>query len=146
MTRVLFLCVHNSARSQMAEAFLKKHGGGRFEAESAGLEPGSLNPYAVRAMAELGIDISGNATKSVFDFAKEGRRYDLVVTVCSKEAAERCPIFPGPHEKLHWPFDDPAVLTESALALSEEEIMAGTRLIRDEIEKAVLDLIDGSAG
>jgi arsenate reductase (thioredoxin) len=136
MTKVLFLCVHNSARSQMAEAFLKKHGGGRFEAESAGLEPGSLNPYAVRAMAELGIDISRNATKSVFDLAKEGRRYDLVVTVCSKEAAERCPIFPGPHEKLHWPFDDPAALTGS-----DAEIMAGTRRIRDEIEKAVLGLV-----
>ena len=123
----------------MAEAFLKKQGGGRFEAESAGLEPGHLNPYVLRAMAELGIDISGNATKSVFDLAAAGRRYDLVVTVCSKEAAERCPIFPGPHEKLHWPFDDPA-----ALEGSDEEIMEGTRKIREEIEKAVLDLIEDS--
>lgn len=119
----------------MAEAFLKKFGEGRFEAESAGLEPGTLNPYAVRAMAELGIDISRNATKSVLDLAAAGRRYDLVVTVCSKEAAERCPVFPGPHERLHWPFDDPA-----ALEGSDEEIMAGTRRIRDEIEAAVADL------
>ncbi len=108
MTKVLFLCVHNSARSQMAEAFLKKYGAGRFEVESAGLEPGKLNPYVVRAMAEVGIDISGNPTKSVFDLYKAGRRYHTVVTVCSKEAAERCPIFPGLSEKLHWPFEDPA--------------------------------------
>ena len=134
MIRVLFLCVHNSARSQMAEAFLKKYGAGRFEAESAGLEPGSLNPFAVRAMGEIGIDISHNATKSVFDFAAEGRRYDVVVTVCSKEAAERCPIFPGAHKKLHWPFPDP-----SAYGGSDEEKMAGTRRIRDMIEAEVVE-------
>jgi len=136
MTRVLFLCVHNSARSQMAEAFLKKYGEGKFEAESAGLEPGKLNPYVVRAMAESGIDISRNVTKSVFDFAAEGRRYDVVVTVCSKEAAERCPIFPGQHRKLHWPFPDP-----SALAGSDAEKMEETRRIRDMIEEAVKDFV-----
>ncbi len=134
MTRVLFLCVHNSARSQMAEAFLKKRAPDRFEAESAGLEPGRLNPYVVRAMAEKGIDISRNATRSVFDLARAGRSYDVVVTVCSKEAAERCPIFPGPSKKLHWPFDDP-----SALKGSDEEIMDGVRGIRDRIEAAVME-------
>jgi len=139
MTRVLFLCVHNSARSQMAEAFLKKYGGGKFEAESAGLEPGKLNPYVVRAMAESGIDISRNVTKSVFDFAAQGRRYDVVVTVCSKEAAERCPIFPGSHRKLHWPFPDP-----SALAGSESEKMEETRRVRDMIESAVKNFIEES--
>ena len=133
MQRVLFLCVHNSARSQMAEAFLKKYGGDRFQAESAGLEPGKLNPYVVRAMAELGIDISKNLTKSVFDLAKAGRSYDVVVTVCSKEAAERCPAFPGAAEKLHWPFDDP-----SSFSGSEEEIMEGVRRVRDQIERAIL--------
>jgi arsenate reductase len=138
MKKVLFLCVHNSARSQMAEAFLKKHGGDRFQAESAGLEPGKLNPYVVRAMAEVGIDISGKETKSVFDLAAAGASYDLVVTVCSKEAAERCPIFPGKHEKLHWPFDDP-----SSFKGSDEEIMAKVRRIRDQIEAAVKDLIAG---
>ena len=132
MQRVLFLCVHNSARSQMAEAFLKKYGGDRFQAESAGLEPGKLNPYVVRAMAELGIDISKNLTKSVFDLAKAGRSYDVVVTVCSKEAAERCPVFPGAAEKLHWPFDDP-----SSFSGSDEEIMEGVRRVRDQIEEAV---------
>lgn len=135
MTKVLFLCVHNSARSQMAEAFLKRLGEGSFEAESAGLEPGRLNPYVVRAMAEAGIDISRNPTKSVFDLAAEGRSYDLVVTVCSKEAAERCPIFPGRAERLHWPFADP-----STFAGSDEEIMERVRGVRDEIEKAVLAL------
>jgi len=108
MTMVLFLCVHNSARSQMAEAFLRQFGGGRFEVESAGLEPGTLNPFVVRAMAEVGIDISRNATKSVFDLHAAGKTYDAVVTVCSKEAAERCPIFPGRAERQHWPFDDPS--------------------------------------
>ena len=136
MTRVLFLCVHNSARSQMAEAFLKKHGGGKFEAESAGLEPGKLNPYVVRSMSEIDIDISHNVTKSAFDFAAEGRRYDVVVTVCSKEAAERCPIFQGQHRKLHWPFPDPSALTGS-----ESETMEETRRIRDMIENAVKNFI-----
>lgn len=140
MTRVLFLCVHNSARSQMAEAFLKRLGGGRFESESAGLEPGRLNPYVVRAMAEAGIDISSNPTKSVFDLAAAGKTYDVVVTVCSKEAAERCPVFPGLAERLHWPFADP-----SAFKGSDEEIMARVRCVRDEIEKAVGELVAGRA-
>ena len=140
MTRVLFLCVHNSARSQMAEAFLKHLAGDRFEAESAGLEPGKLNPYVVRAMAESGLDISRNPTKSVFDLAAAGRSYDLVVTVCSKEAAERCPVFPGRAERLHWPFADP-----SAFKGSDEEIMARVRCVRDEIEKAVGELVAGRA-
>ncbi|MDP2790784.1 MAG: arsenate reductase ArsC [Rectinemataceae bacterium] len=132
MIKVLFLCVHNSARSQMAEAFLKKMGGNRFEVESAGLEPGKLNPYVVRALAESGIDISGNQTKSVFDFVRLGRAYDYVITVCSKEAAERCPIFPGATKKLHWAFADP-----SAFAGTDEEIMTQVRVVRDEIKHAV---------
>ena len=140
MIKVLFLCVHNSARSQMAEAFLRKHGGGRFEAESAGLEPGSLNLHVVRAMAEAGIDISRNETKSVFGLFEAKRTFDVVVTVCSKEAAERCPIFPGMHEKLHWPFADPA-----AMAGTDEEIMAAVREVRDGIEAAVKDFIAAHA-
>ena len=134
MTKVLFLCVHNSARSQMAEAFLKKYAGDRFEVESAGLEPGSLNPFVVRAMSEVGIDISHNSTKSVFELFKAGRVFQYVVTVCSKEAAEKCPIFPGLSEKLHWPFSDPSTFTGS-----DEEIMAGVRIVRDQIEDAVKD-------
>jgi len=140
MTRVLFLCVHNSARSQMAEAFLKKHGGGRFVAESAGLEPGSLNPFVVRAMAEVGVDISGNPTKSVFDLFREGKVYQAVVTVCSKEAAERCPIFPGLSEKIHWPFPDP-----SSFKGSDDEVMARVRAVRDDIEAAVREFVAARA-
>jgi arsenate reductase (thioredoxin) len=135
MTKVLFLCVHNSGRSQMAEAFLKKYAGDRFEVESAGLEAGKLNPYVVRAMAEIGIDISRNATKSVWDLFQAGRVFQIVVAVCSKEAAARCPIFPGLSKKFHWPFEDPA-----ALSGSDDEIMAGTRRIRDQIEAAVKEL------
>lgn len=136
MTKVLFLCVHNSARSQMAEAFLKKWGGGRFAAESAGLEPGTLNPFVVRAMAEVGIDISGNATKSVFDLFRQERIFQIVVTVCSKEAAERCPIFPGLAERHHWPFDDP-----SSFRGTEDEIMSRVRVVRDQIEAAVREFV-----
>lgn len=120
----------------MAEAFLKKHGDGRFEVESAGLEPGKLNPFVVRAMAEVGIDISGNPTKSVFDLFNAKKAFQVVVTVCSKEAAERCPIFPGLSEKLHWPFSDPSAFTGS-----DDEIMAKVRAVRDEIEAAVKKFI-----
>ncbi len=136
MIKVLFLCVHNSARSQMAEAFLKKHGGGRFEAESAGLEPGKLNPYVIRAMAEAGIDISLNPVKSVFDLFAAKKTFQVVVTVCSKEAAERCPIFPGLAEKHHWPFADPSTFTGN-----DEEIMTRVREVRDQIESAVMEFV-----
>ena len=132
MTKVLFICVHNSARSQMAEAFLKKYGGENFTSESAGLEPGKLNLIVVNAMKEVGIDISTNETKSVFDFFKQGRKYNYVITVCDESNAERCPIFPGVTKTLHWSFKDP-----SALKGSYEEKLAGTRAIRDEIEKRV---------
>ncbi|MDX9957367.1 MAG: arsenate reductase ArsC [Clostridia bacterium] len=136
MTKVLFLCVHNSARSQMAEAYLNKLAGERFAAESAGLEPGKLNPFVVRALSEDGLDIAEKETRSVFDLFKAGKRYEIVVTVCDKEAAERCPIFPGLAEKLHWPFPDP-----SRFAGTEEEIMARTREVRDMIKTAVGEFI-----
>ena len=136
MTKVLFLCVHNSARSQMAQAFLGKYGEDRFEVESAGLEPGKLNPFVIRAMNEVGIDISRNPTKSVFELFKAGKVYQVVVTVCSKEAAEKCPIFPGLAEKLHWPFADPSTFTGG-----DEEIMVRVRKVRDQIEVAVKEFI-----
>ena len=127
-TRVLFVCVHNSARSQMAEAYLNHFGEGRFEAESAGLEPGTLNPCVVQVMKEDGIDLSGNQTKSVFDLFKRGGLYSFVVTVCDETNAEKCPIFPGVAKRLHWSFEDP-----SGLSGTEEEKIRGTRSIRDEI-------------
>ena len=94
--RVLFVCVHNSARSQMAEAFLNALAPDRFVAESAGIEPRTLNPTVVEAMKGGGIDISKNTTKSVQSFIAEGRRYDYIITVCDEASAERCPVFPGP--------------------------------------------------
>ncbi len=134
MRKVLFLCVHNSARSQIAEAYLHGFGAGEFEVESAGLEPGRLNPYVVRALAEEGIDISDKTPQSVFDLYKAGRRYDYVITVCSREAAEKCPIFPGVTlaERLHWPFPDPASFTGT-----DEQIMAQVREVRDAIRDTV---------
>lgn len=130
--KVLFVCVHNSARSQMSEAFLNHYFGDKFEAESAGLEPGKLNPIVVDAMKEIGIDISGNKTKSVFDYFKQGRMYKYVITVCDQTAAERCPIFPGIAEKIHWSFPDP-----SALQGTYEENLKSTKEIRDLIEKQI---------
>jgi arsenate reductase (thioredoxin) len=131
-TRVLFVCVHNSARSQMAEAFLNKFGGEIFEAESAGLEPGTLNPNVVEVMKEIGFDISGNQTKSAFDFFKQGKRFDYVITVCDESAAEKCPIFPTAKQSIHWSFKDP-----SSLKGSNEEIISQTRNIRDEIKSSI---------
>src|SRR3989339_951120 len=130
--KVLFVCVHNSARSQMAEAFLKKYGGDRFEVESAGLEPGTLNPVVVEAMKEVGIDISGNKTKSVFDFYKQGKLYDYVITVCDEASAQRCPIFPGNAVKMNWSFTDPSGFTGT-----DQEKLAKVRVVRDSIESKI---------
>jgi arsenate reductase len=135
--KVLFICEHNSARSQMAEAFLNRLGAGSFTAESAGLEPGALNPLAVEVMAELGYDISGNSTDSVFDFFKEGRKYDLVVKVCDPAQSERCPIFPSAKLQLVWAFPDPSRLTGTW-----EEKLAGTRVIRDLILAKIRCLVE----
>ena len=101
---ILFVCIHNSARSQMAEAILNHLAGDRFSAESAGLEPGKLNPLAVEAMKEMGIDISRKKTQDVFDLYKQGRRFTYVITVCDEASSERCPLFPGISKKLHWSF------------------------------------------
>ena len=130
--KVLFVCVHNSARSQMAEAFLNNLAGDRFEAQSAGLEPGTLNPLAVETMHETGIDISANQTKSVFNFFKHGAMFNYVITVCDGANAERCPIFPGITQRRHWSFADPA-----ALEGTHEEKLEAVRRIRDEIKAAV---------
>jgi arsenate reductase len=92
--RVLFLCIHNSARSQMAEAFLKQVAGDRFDVESGGIEPGKLNPLAVEAMRMVGVDISHNPLQSVFELFKSGKRFQYVISVCDEASAERCPIFP----------------------------------------------------
>src|SRR5882757_4670461 len=111
--RVLFICIHNSARSQMAEAWMNELCPDFFEAESAGLEPGTLNPLVVEAMSEVGIDISGKETRAVFDVFKSGKLFSYVITVCDETSAERCPIFPGVTKRLHWSFPDPSTLVGS---------------------------------
>jgi arsenate reductase len=116
----------------MAEAFLKLYGHDNFDAESTGLEPGILNPVVVKVMEEEGIDISNNKTKDVFDFFKQGKRYNYVITVCDEAAAERCPIFPGVNKNIHWSFSDP-----SAIQGSLEKKLIGTRIIRDQIKEKI---------
>jgi arsenate reductase len=132
--RVLFVCVHNSARSQMCEAFLNRYAGERFDVESAGLEPGRLNPLVVEAMAEIGIDISKNKAESVFNLWQSGEIFQYVIAVCDKEAAEKCPIFPGITTRLHWPFPDPAKVTGTP-----EQKLEKVRRIRDEIGDKIQD-------
>src|SRR5208283_4327530 len=107
--RVLFLCVHNSARSQMAAAYLKQFGGERFEVESAGLEPGKLNPLAIEVMREDGIDISNNSTNDVFELFKQGKRFHYVITVCDAGSSARCPVFPEMTKRIAWDFPDPSL-------------------------------------
>jgi arsenate reductase (thioredoxin) len=136
MQKVLFVCVHNSARSQMAEAFLNNLGKEKFIAESAGLEPGTLNPIVVDSMKEIGIDISKNKTKSVFDFFKQGKLYSHVITVCDESNSEKCPIFPGLTQRLHWSFPDPSGLTGTY-----EEKLAITGKIRDQIKEKIVAFI-----
>jgi arsenate reductase len=116
----------------MAEALLKQMAGDRFEVESAGIEPGKLNPLAIEVMKEIGIDISQNKTKSAFDFYKQGKKYDYVITVCDKSQSASCPVFPGAIEKLHWSFSDPSVFTGS-----KEDKLAKTRDVRNQIEARI---------
>jgi arsenate reductase (thioredoxin) len=138
--RILFVCIHNSARSQMAEAFLKKHGRDLFEVESAGLEPGKMNPNVVAVMQEAGIDLSKKGTQGVFDLYKKGAAFDVVITVCDGASAEKCPVFAGGGKRIAWSFEDP-----SSFKGTREEVLQHTRQVRDEIEKAVLNFI-GEAG
>jgi arsenate reductase len=129
---VLFLCTGNSARSQMAEALLRKHGGSRYEVHSAGLEPSVINPYAVRALDVAGIDASGQYSKSLDTYIGK-KSFDFLITVCSS-ADEKCPVFPGMGKRLHWPFEDPA-----AFSGSDEDKAQKFREIRDLIESRIID-------
>lgn len=127
--RVLFLCTHNSARSQMAEGFLRHLGGDRFEAASAGTEATRVHPLALRAMREVGIDLSSHTSKTLD--ALLDRPWDYVITVCDS-ASERCPLFPGHTTRLHWSFDDPSGATGS-----EGERLDTFRRVRDGIQTRV---------
>jgi arsenate reductase len=124
----------------MAEAFLRKYGSEAFLSESAGLEPGKLNPNVVTVMQEIGIDLSDKATQGVFDLFQQGKQYDAVVTVCDKEAAERCPVFPGHVKRIAWSFKDP-----SGFKGSREEVLEGTRQVRDEIERSIRAFIQDAS-
>lgn len=130
-TNVLFLCTGNSARSQMAEAFLRKYAGDRFVVYSAGLKPSTINPFTVRVMEEIGFDMTGHHAKSVRDFLGWSN-FATIITVCAK-VEENCPsTFPGRPHKLAWAFDDPAAVTGT-----DEEKLAKFRDVRDEIEARI---------
>ena len=135
--KVLFVCVHNSARSQMAEVFLNHLAGDRFEAMSAGLKPGQLNPYVVKVMQEIGLDISHNRMSDVFTLYKKGMLFGYVISVCDAANAQRCPTFPGQTMRINWSFEDPSALTGT-----EEEKLEATRRIRDQIRKQIEEWIE----
>ena len=130
--KILFVCIHNSARSQMAEELLRKLAGDSFEVESAGIDPGKLNPVVVEVLKEEGIDISGKKTQAVTDLLKQGRSYSHVITVCDETSAERCPIFPGVAGRLHWGFSDP-----SKFDGTWEQKLAQTRAVKDQIKQKI---------
>ena len=134
--RALFLCTHNSARSQMAEGLLRQLAGDRVEVHSAGTEATHVRPLAIRAMGEIGVDISGQESKTLDRYLKEP--FDYVITVCD-DANEACPFFPGASERLHWSFEDP-----SRAEGSEEERLAVFRGVRDRIKDQVqAELVSG---
>ena len=139
MQRVLFLCTHNSARSQMAEGLLRAWASDRFDSFSAGVEATEVRPLAIRAMAEIGIDITGQSSKRLDDYL--GQPFDYAITVCD-EAREACPFFPGAARQLHWSFDDPSGATGD-----EDARLAVFRRVRDEIgDRIRMELLSSPAG
>ncbi len=135
--KVLFVCIHNSARSQMAEELLRKYGKDNFEIQSAGFEPADINPLAVEVLKEEDIDIQGKKTNSVFDLFKAGKTFNYVITVCDEGNAQRCPVFPGLSYRIHWSFEDP-----SSFKGTNEEKLTKTRAVKEQIKKEVLSLIE----
>ncbi len=133
MLKVLFICTENACRSQMAEGLVNHDLAGQVQAFSAGVRPSRVNPRAIRAMAELGLDISHHRSKSVDDLA--GEQFDLVITVCD-QAREECPFFPGGTEVIHLGFPDPARATGT-----DEEVMAAFRQVRDEMRRQIIALL-----
>ncbi|MGC9337085.1 MAG: arsenate reductase ArsC [Candidatus Cloacimonadia bacterium] len=135
-TKVLFLCSSNSARSQMAEAFLRRYGNDRFDAFSGGLEASEINLYTIKVMEEKGVKLDGQFSKNLDKYLKD--RFDFLITVCSR-AEEKCPFFPGVSVRLHWPLEDPA-----AVEGSDEEKLAVFRKVRDQIESKIIDFIENT--
>ena len=126
--KVLFICGHNSGRSQMAEAFLNDLAANKIYAQSAGLEPKPINPLVQEVMAEIGYDLSQAKPDSVFDFFRQGKLFDYVITLCDQTVGKQCPVFPGITQRLHWPFDDPEELRGS-----RADKLIHLRRIRDQI-------------
>jgi arsenate reductase (thioredoxin) len=138
-TKVLFLCTRNSARSQMAEAFLRRHGGSRFEAHSAGLKPGEIDPMTVQVMAERGYDLSDQGSKGFEQYLGKVL-FQYLIIMCA-EAERDCPkVWPGVSERLSWPVDDPA-----SAEGSEEDRLREFRAARDQIEQLVKDWVQSEA-
>ena len=137
--KVLFVCVHNSARSQMAEAFLNHLGNGGFAAESAGLESGLLNQVVVDAMKLDGIDISEIKIKTVDSIISSGKKFDYVITVCDESNAEKCPIVPGAGKRLHWSFDDPSALTGTYIEKLNQTLLI-MQQIKSKIENWITEI------
>ena len=131
--KVLFVCVHNTGRSQMAQAWMNHICPDLFEAQSAGITPARrINPLVVKVMQEVGIDLSGSRPRSVFDVYKSKEVFSYIITVCDQASAEKCPVFLGLIRQLHWSFPDPA-----ALGGTDEEVLAGIRKIRDDIRDRI---------
>ncbi|WP_407356130.1 arsenate reductase ArsC [Methanolobus sp. WCC5] len=136
-TKVLFICVHNSGRSQIAEEYLKRIGGDRFEVESAGFKPTGLDPLIKQVMEEDGFDLRDKKTQAVWDLFREGRLFKYVITVCDRANEEECPIFPRPFVQLNWPFPDPAAFTGT-----EDEKLEQARTLRDSIRKRIQQFVE----
>jgi len=130
--RILFICIHNSGRSQIAETFLKAIGSEWFEVESAGFNPKPIDPYVIEVMKEVGYDLSNNTSDSVMQFFKEGRLYNYVITVCDESIENECPVFPGIARRLHWPFPDPKKVSGT-----NAEKLRKVRSIRDDIRRQI---------
>lgn len=135
--KVLFVCVHNSGRSQMAEEYLKRIGGELFEVESAGLEPTSVNPLVITAMKEDGFDLSKKGTQAAWNLFKEGKFYNYVITVCDRTHEKECPIFPKPFVQLNWSFPDP-----ESFSGTENEKIEQMRILRDSIKTKIEQFVE----
>lgn len=133
--KVLFLCIENRARSQIAEAFLRKHAGDEFQVFSAGFEPSPIHPYVYRVMEEVGVDLEGQYAKGVDEFFNKVY-FGILITVCEK-AEEKCPTFPGLGERHYWPVEDPVTVGDT-----EEEKLAAFRRARDQIESHILHWLE----
>jgi arsenate reductase (thioredoxin) len=135
--KVLFICVHNSARSQMAEELLKKYGAEKFDVESAGFVPTSINPFVVKVMKEEGIDLTDKKTQSVYDLVKSQKFFGYVITVCNRIKESDCPIFPGVLKKMQWDLENP----EDFIG-SEEEITEQVRDLKNQIKERIINFIN----